>query len=43
MSQINIKVAAIEQVTPLIKHFTFVREDGQLFPVFSGVVMWWYP
>lgn len=36
MSHINVKVAAIEQVTDLIKHFTFVREDGQPFPVFSG-------
>ncbi len=36
MSHINVKVAAIEQVTELIKHFTFVREDGQPFPVFSG-------
>jgi ferredoxin-NADP reductase len=36
MSHINVKVAAIDQVTALIKHFTFVREDGQAFPVFSG-------
>ena len=36
MSMINVKVAAIEQVTPLVKHFTFVREDGSPFPAFSG-------
>lgn len=36
MSMINIKVAAIEQVTPLVKHFTFVKEDGSEFPAFSG-------
>lgn len=36
MSTINIRVAAIEQVTPLIKHFTMVREDGLDFPPFSG-------
>ena len=36
MSIINVKIAAIEQVTPLIKHFTFVKEDGSEFPAFSG-------
>lgn len=36
MSIINVKVAAIEQVTPLVKHFTFVKEDGSAFPAFSG-------
>lgn len=36
MNIINVKVAAIEQVTPLIKHFTFVKEDGSLLPAFSG-------
>lgn len=36
MNMINIKVAAIEQVTPLVKHFTFVKEDGSEFPAFSG-------
>jgi len=36
MSTLNVKVAAIEQVTPLIKHFTFVSEDGALLPAFSG-------
>ncbi len=32
----NVTVAQIEQVTPLVKHFTFVRDDGQNFPAFSG-------
>lgn len=36
MSTLNVRVAAIEQVTPLVKHFTLVREDGQPFPTFSG-------
>ncbi|HEY3327161.1 MAG TPA: PDR/VanB family oxidoreductase [Novimethylophilus sp.] len=36
MSTVNVRVAAIEQVTPMIKHFTLVREDGQAFPTFSG-------
>ncbi len=36
MSTINVKVANIMQVTPLIKHFTFVKEDGSEFPAFSG-------
>ncbi len=36
MNMINIKVAAIEQVTPLVKHFTFVTDDGSAFPAFSG-------
>lgn len=36
MSTINIKVADIKQETPLIKHFTFVKEDGSEFPAFSG-------
>lgn len=36
MSMIDVKVAAIEQVTPLVKHFTFVKEDGSEFPAFSG-------
>jgi ferredoxin-NADP reductase len=36
MSSINIKVAAIEEVTPLIKHFTLVKEDGSALPAFSG-------
>lgn len=36
MSTINVKIAAIKQVTPLIKHFTFVKEDGSEFPAFSG-------
>ena len=36
MSVIDVKVAAIEQVTPLVKHFTFVKQDGTIFPAFSG-------
>ena len=36
MSMIDVKVAAIEQVTPLVKHFTFVKQDGTIFPAFSG-------
>ncbi|MFQ6405063.1 PDR/VanB family oxidoreductase [Methylophilus sp. 'Pure River'] len=36
MSTINVKVAAIEAVTPLIKHFTLVHEDGSELPSFSG-------
>lgn len=36
MSTIDVKVAAIEQVTALVKHFTFVKEDGTVFPAFSG-------
>ena len=36
MSMIDVKVAAVEQVTPLVKHFTFVKKDGAPFPAFSG-------
>lgn len=36
MSTVNVRVAAIRQVTPAIKHYTLVREDGQPLPVFSG-------
>lgn len=36
MNMLSIKVAAIEQVTPLVKHFTFVKDDGSAFPAFSG-------
>lgn len=36
MSMIEVKVAAIEQVTPLVKHFTLVKQDGTVFPAFSG-------
>jgi len=36
MSTVNVRVAAIEQVTPLVKHFKLVREDGQSLPTFSG-------
>lgn len=36
MSMIDVKVAAVEQVTPLVKHFTFVKADGSILPPFSG-------
>jgi dimethylamine monooxygenase subunit B len=36
MSMIDVEVAAVEQVTPLVKHFTFVKKDGSAFPAFSG-------
>lgn len=36
MSSVNVRVAAIERVTPLVKHFTLVREDGETLPPFSG-------
>ena len=36
MNIIEVKVSAIEQVTPLIKHFTFVKQDNTAFPAFSG-------
>lgn len=36
MSMIDIKVSKVEQVTPLVKHFTFVKQDGSPFPAFSG-------
>ena len=29
-------VTRVEQLTPLIKRFTFKRQDGQNFPRFSG-------
>lgn len=29
-------VTAVEQLTPLIKRFTFKRQDGENFPVFTG-------
>lgn len=32
----NVTVAGIEQITPLVKHFTFERDDGKEFPAFSG-------
>ncbi len=32
----NVTVAKIEQITPLVKHFTFARDDGKDFPAFSG-------
>ncbi len=33
---LSVIVAAIEQVTPLIKHFTLVAADGAALPAFSG-------
>ena len=36
MSHLNVKVAAIEQVTEHVKHFTLVSEDGEKLPAFSG-------
>jgi len=36
MSMLDVKVASVEQVTPLIKHFTLIKEDGSDFPAFSG-------
>lgn len=36
MNVIDVKVAAIEQVTPLVKHFTLVKQDRTAFPAFSG-------
>lgn len=36
MNMIDVKVSAIKQVAPLIKHFTFVKEDGTQLPSFSG-------
>ena len=36
MSTISVSVADIEEVTPLVKHFTLVREDGGYLPAFSG-------
>ncbi len=33
---IAVEVAAVEQVTPLIKHFTFVPVGGGMMPAFSG-------
>lgn len=36
MNTIDVRVAAIEQVTPLIKHFKFEKEDGSKLPPFSG-------
>ncbi|MGA0506449.1 oxidoreductase, partial [Escherichia coli] len=29
-------VTRVEQLTPLIKRFTFKRQDGQNFPQFNG-------
>ncbi|MEY3747616.1 MAG: hypothetical protein RL194_1075, partial [Pseudomonadota bacterium] len=36
MSTINAVVANIEQITPMVKHFTLRREDGARLPAFSG-------
>jgi ferredoxin-NADP reductase len=36
MSTISVSVSDIEEVTPLVKHFTLVREDGGYLPAFSG-------
>ncbi len=36
MSMIDVVVASVEQVTPLVKHFTFVTADGSKLPAFSG-------
>ena len=33
---IPVKVVAIEQVTPLVKHFTLATRDGSLLPAFAG-------
>ena len=30
------RVIGVEQVTPLIKRFTLVRQDGKLLPDFTG-------
>lgn len=32
----NVTVVNIEQITSLVNHFTFERDDGQDFPAFSG-------
>lgn len=36
MNTINVVVTDIQQVTPLVRHFTFMRDDGADFPAFSG-------
>jgi ferredoxin-NADP reductase len=36
MSHLNVKVAAIEQVTEHVKHFILVSENGEKLPAFSG-------
>jgi dimethylamine monooxygenase subunit B len=36
MSMLDVKVASVEQITPLIKHFTLIKVDGSDFPAFSG-------
>ena len=36
MSTFKVVVSNIQQITPLIKQFSFIREDGASFPPFSG-------
>lgn len=36
MSMIDVIVESVEQVTPLVKHFRLVKEDGSKLPPFSG-------
>lgn len=36
MSILNVKVADVEQVTDVVKHFTLVQENGEPLPRFSG-------
>ncbi|EMR13508.1 ferredoxin [Methylophaga lonarensis MPL] len=36
MTTLNVRVAAVEQVTELVKHFTLVQQNGQPLPRFSG-------
>ncbi len=36
MSTMNAVVVNIEQITPMVKHFTLQREDGAALPAFSG-------
>lgn len=36
MSILNVKVAEVEQVTEVVKHFTLVQENGEPLPRFSG-------
>ena len=36
MNMLNVVVMAIENITPMVKHFSLVRTDGKLLPVFSG-------
>jgi ferredoxin-NADP reductase len=36
MSALKVKVAKVEQVTDVVKHFTLVQENGEPLPYFSG-------